>query len=45
MIYRLEGRNEEAKSDFEVAAELGSAFAKVTKDYQVQLFLVSPLAH
>ena len=31
MIYRLEGRNEEAKNDFEIAAELGSAFAKVTQ--------------
>lgn len=28
MIHRLEGRDDEAKVDFEKAAQLGSAFAK-----------------
>ena len=28
MIHRLEGRNDEAKRDFEAAGNLGSAFAK-----------------
>ena len=28
MIHRLEGRDDEAKKDFEAAAELGSPFAK-----------------
>lgn len=28
MIHRLEGRDDEAKVDFEKAAKLGSAFAK-----------------